>query len=82
MMWTLWLTATGARRYCGTLESITSRSAVAADRVFGALANGGEVQMPLGKTFWPPKFEMLIDRFGVGWMICVAEEGTAAAVAA
>ena len=43
-----------------------------ADRVFAALADGGQVQMPLGKTFWSLRFGMLTDRFGVGWMISVA----------
>ena len=40
-----------------------------ADRAFAALAVGGKVTMPLGKTFWSPKFGMLTDRFGLGWMI-------------
>ena len=35
------------------------------------LADGGQVQMPLGKTFWSPCFGMLTDRFGVGWMVGV-----------
>ena len=35
------------------------------------LAYGGQVQMPLGKTFWSPCFGMLTDRFGVGWMVGV-----------
>jgi PhnB protein len=43
-----------------------------ADRYFAALAEGGKVTMPLGKTFWSPRFGMLEDRFGVGWMINVA----------
>lgn len=42
-----------------------------ADRVFAALADGGQVRMPLTKTFWSPRFGMLADRFGVGWMIGV-----------
>jgi PhnB protein len=42
-----------------------------ADRVFAALADGGQVQMPLTKTFWSPCFGMLTDRFGVSWMITV-----------
>ncbi len=42
-----------------------------ADRVFAALADGGHVTMPLGKTFWSPRYGMLIDRFGVGWMVNV-----------
>lgn len=42
-----------------------------ADRFFNALAEGGKVQMPLGKTFWSPRFGMCVDRFGVSWMINV-----------
>lgn len=42
------------------------------DRAFAALAEGGKVGMPLAKTFWSPKFGMLTDRFGVGWMVSVA----------
>jgi PhnB protein len=40
-----------------------------ADRAFNALAAGGSVKMPLMKTFWAPKFGMLTDRFGIGWMV-------------
>ena|SRR5436190_3255881 len=46
-----------------------------ADRAFNALANGGQVQMPLGKTFWSPRFGMVQDRFGIGWMISVMPPG-------
>jgi PhnB protein len=42
------------------------------DRLFARLVDGGEVSMPLGKTFWSPRFGMLVDRFGVHWMIGVA----------
>jgi PhnB protein len=42
-----------------------------AESVFKALADGGKVTMPLEKTFWAPKFGMLEDRFGVGWMVSV-----------
>lgn len=42
-----------------------------AGRRFAALAEGGEVQMPLGETFWSPAFGMLVDRFGVSWMVNV-----------
>jgi PhnB protein len=42
-----------------------------ADRVFAALAEGGQVRMPLTKTFWSPRFGMVADRFGIGWMIGV-----------
>lgn len=51
-----------------------------ADRYFNALAEGGKVTMPLNKTFWSPRFGMLTDKFGVGWMINVvpAEQWPAA----
>jgi PhnB protein len=43
-----------------------------ADRAFNALAEGAKIKMPLAKTFWSPRFGMLEDRFGIGWMINVA----------
>ena len=43
-----------------------------AERAFTALAAGGQVKMPLTKTFWSPRFGMLTDRFGMNWMISVA----------
>ena len=43
-----------------------------ADRAFAALADGGNVKMPLTKTFWSPCFGMVTDRFGIGWMVSVA----------
>ena len=42
-----------------------------ADRVFAALGDGGQVQMPLGKTFFSPRFGIVADRFGVSWMVIV-----------
>jgi PhnB protein len=43
-----------------------------ADRLFAALADGGQVKVPLAKTFFSPRFGMVTDRFGVLWMILVA----------
>jgi PhnB protein len=40
-----------------------------AKRVFDALAEGGEVTMPIQETFWSPMFGMCVDRFGTPWMI-------------
>jgi PhnB protein len=45
-----------------------------ADRAFAALSKGGQVKMPLTKTFWSPRFGMLTDRFGIGWMVSVPGE--------
>jgi PhnB protein len=42
-----------------------------ADHVFAALADGGQVRMPLTKTFWSPRFGMVADRFGIAWMVSV-----------
>jgi len=61
----------GDPRFEGFSLSIIVPDEAAADRVFNALAEGGKVEMPLAKTFWAPKFGMLDDRFGVGWMISV-----------
>ena len=47
-----------------------------AERVFAALGEGGDVTMPMAKTFWSPAFGMVTDRFGVPWMIDVATTGT------
>jgi PhnB protein len=47
----------------------------AADRVFTALGEGGQVQAPLSKTFFSPRFGMLSDRFGVNWMVYVEPKG-------
>jgi len=51
--------------------SISVPNETEADRVFAALSEGGTVKMPLTKTFWSPRFGMLEDRFGLGWMIIV-----------
>ncbi|MFB3920274.1 MAG: VOC family protein [Terriglobia bacterium] len=46
-----------------------------ADRIFQALAEGGSIQMPIQKTFWAERFGMLVDRFGIPWMInCEADD--------
>src|SRR3546814_17315258 len=42
-----------------------------ARRRFYALADGGQVQVPIGETFFASSFGMLADRFGVGWMVMV-----------
>ena len=44
-----------------------------AEHVFNALADGGKVTMPPTKTFFSPRFGMLADKFGVNWMILVAQ---------
>jgi PhnB protein len=53
----------------GFALSVTVPDAAGARRVFDALADGGTVTMPLGKTFFAPLFGMVTDRFGVMWMV-------------
>lgn len=64
--------AAGEPDFKGFSLSIDAPDAAGVDRLFAALAEGGRVQMPLGKTFWSPHFGMVTDRFGVGWMVSVA----------
>jgi PhnB protein len=49
--------------------SLSLSVASEADRLFNALAEGGKVQMPIGRTFFSPRFGMVADQFGVSWMI-------------
>ena len=60
---------TGKLNFEGFSLSVTARSDADADRLFTGLADGGNVQMPLGKTFFASKFGMVADRFGVPWMV-------------
>ncbi|MCE8022905.1 MULTISPECIES: VOC family protein [Halomonadaceae] len=50
-----------------------------AEKLFNALADNGNVQMPLEETFWAHRFGMLVDKFGVAWMINYDKEQQAAA---
>src|SRR5262245_37931141 len=53
----------------GFSVSIQIKDPVEAERIFQALAEGGSVQMPFAETFWAVRFGMLMDRFGIPWMI-------------
>lgn len=53
----------------GIAVSLTCDDAESAERVFAALAEGGEVSMPMGEAFWARRFGMCTDRFGVPWMV-------------
>jgi PhnB protein len=61
----------GAAKFEGFALSLSARDAAEAERLFTALAESGQVQMPLGKTFFSPAFGMLTDRFGVCWIVVV-----------
>lgn len=64
--------STGKGKFEGFSLSLSLSSEAEVDRVFNALAEGGEVGMPVNKTFWSPRFGMVTDRFGVGWMVTMA----------
>jgi PhnB protein len=63
----------GKASFGGFALSLTVANEAEADRKFAALADGGQVQMPLTKTFFSPCFGMVADRFGVTWMIIVEQ---------
>ncbi len=63
-----------APAFSGFSLSLSASTPDEADGLFAALAEGGNVTMPLGETFWSPRFGMLTDRFGLGWMIGVEPE--------
>jgi PhnB protein len=62
----------GRPNFQGFSLSLTVPTAAEAERLFAALADGGQVQMPLTKTFFSARFGMVADRFGVSWMLYVA----------
>jgi PhnB protein len=64
--------ATGKPNFHGIMLSISAANETEVDRLFAGLAEGGHVQMPLSKTFFSPRFGMVADKFGVGWMVVVA----------
>jgi len=63
----------GRPSFQGFALSLTVADEAEAERLFAALGDGGQVQMPLTKTFFSPRFGMVADRFGVLWMIYVAQ---------
>src|SRR5712692_1735667 len=53
----------------GFSVSVQVKDPADAERIFDALAEKGTVRMPIQKTFWATRFGMLVDRFGIPWMI-------------
>ena len=62
----------GRPSFQGFALSLTVPDEAVAERLFAALSDGGQVQMPLTTTFFAPRFGMVADRFGVSWMVNVA----------
>lgn len=61
----------GNAKFQGVSLALTVPNDAEAERRFAALADGGQVHMPLAKTFFSSQFGMVVDRFGVQWMILV-----------
>jgi PhnB protein len=61
----------GKPSFQGFSLSLTALNESEAERLFNSLADGGQVQMPLARTFFSPRFGMVADRFGVSWMVIV-----------
>jgi len=53
----------------GFAVSINVKTVEEAQRVFHALSEGGQVQLPIQETFWAQRFGMLVDQFGIPWMV-------------
>jgi len=64
----------GKPSFQGFSLTINARDEAEAQRLFASLGEGGQVQMPLAKTFFSPSFGMVADRFGVSWMVIVPRE--------
>ncbi|MBV9390528.1 MAG: VOC family protein [Verrucomicrobia bacterium] len=64
----------GKHGFDGFSLSLTVQNEAEAERLFGSLSEGGQVQMPLTKTVFSPRFGMVADRFGLPWMVIVAPE--------
>ena len=62
---------TGQSRFQGITLSLQPSTVAEGEKLFAALGDGGQVQMPLAKTFFSPCFGMVADRFGVTWMVMV-----------
>ena len=65
--------AGGKPEFKGFSLSVNAADEKQADKLFNALGKGGKVTMPMAKTFFSPRFGMVTDKFGVGWMVIVPQ---------
>jgi len=65
--------AKGNPEFKGFSLSLATKDEAEAEKLFAALGEGGQVHQPLIKTFFSPKFGMVQDKFGVGWMVLVGQ---------
>lgn len=57
------------RAAAGVAVTVGAPTAAEAERIFSGLAEGGSITMPIGKTFFSERFGMLVDRYGIPWMV-------------
>jgi PhnB protein len=80
---TIWMASDGncdpAEKMAGFSLSLTADDAASTKKYFDALADGGQVVMPLQPTFWSTGFGMVVDRFGLTWMVSEPERPDAPA---
>jgi len=67
------MAAGGKPEFKGFSLTVSAKDDAEAEKTFAALSDGGKVEMPLTKTFFSSKFGMLHDKFGIGWMVIVAQ---------
>lgn len=61
----------GKTNFQGFSLTLTAKDEAEADKTFEALAREGQIQMPIGKTFFSPRFGCVADKFGLSWMVIV-----------
>ena len=64
----------GKPTFSGVTLTINATSDAEADKLFAALGQGGQVQMPIAETFFATRFGMVADKFGVNWMIILEQK--------
>jgi PhnB protein len=69
----------GNPEFRGFSLAINARDKAEANRLFGTLSDGGQVSQPLVETFFSPAFGMVVDKFGVNWMVVVEQAAAKAA---
>ena len=69
----------GPLEFKGISLTLNPKTEAECERLFNALAAGGQVFQPLIKTFFSPKFGVVTDKFGVNWMVLVEQQMVKAA---
>ena len=64
----------GQAKFTGFSLCIAVKEETEAERIFATLSDGGQIQMPMEKTFWAQRFGMVADRFGISWMVMAIAE--------